>query len=180
MPLIDIEYGSLASSEIMNKNFMYLDNKISDTSDSISTSISSILSNIATLNTRLNDMSEKTNDSIVNLNSTIEEYKNKTKLLVNRVTMVPDWENCATISVTSETNYTVPTNGYLLILPNTSAKGDLIVNNTTVKLKNRLSADDNAAQLIPIPVCSGDIVSSNMSINIVYFLPNKEISITDF
>ena len=28
MTLIDIEYGSLASSETMNKNFLYLDNKI--------------------------------------------------------------------------------------------------------------------------------------------------------
>ena len=29
MALINIEYGSLASSETMNKNFMYLDDKIS-------------------------------------------------------------------------------------------------------------------------------------------------------
>ena len=45
MALENIEYGSLASSETMNKNFMYLDDKIANTAESIMTSISSILSN---------------------------------------------------------------------------------------------------------------------------------------
>ena len=180
MPLIDIEYGSLASSDTMNKNFMYLDNKISDTSDSISTSISSILSNIATLNARLNDMSESTADSINALNSTIEDYKNKTKLLVNKASMVPNWENCAAVTVTADTTYTVPSNGYLLVLPNSTAKGSLIINNTTVTFKNRISGDDNSAQLVAIPVFDGDTISSDVSINTVYFLPSREISITDF
>ncbi len=180
MPLIDIEYGSLASSDTMNKNFMYLDNKISDSSDSILTSISSILSNIATLNARLNDISESSTDSINTLHSTIEDYKNKTKLLINKASMVPNWENCATVTVNADTTYTVSSNGYLLIIPNSSAKGDLIINNTTIKLKNRSSADDNAAELMTIPVFDGDVVSSNVSINTVYFLPSREISITDF
>ena len=43
MALINIEYGSLASSDTMNKNFMYLDDKIAESSESIMTSISSIL-----------------------------------------------------------------------------------------------------------------------------------------
>ena len=65
MALVNIEYGSLASSEIMNKNFIYLDDKIAESSESIMTSISSILSNIATINTRLNDISENITDSII-------------------------------------------------------------------------------------------------------------------
>ena len=180
MALIDIEYGSLASSETMNKNFLYLDNKISDTSESILTSISSILSNIATLNARLNDMSESVGDSIESLISTIEEYKTKTKLLVNKASMVPDWKNCATVSVTTNTNYIVPSNGYLLIMPNTTAKGNLIINNSTVTFKNRISGDDNSAQLVAIPVYDGDIVSTNVSFATVYFLPSKEIVLEDF
>ena len=35
MALDNIEYGSIASSEIMNKNFSYLDNKIAETNVSI-------------------------------------------------------------------------------------------------------------------------------------------------
>lgn len=180
MALIDIEYGSLASSETMNKNFLYLDNKIADTSDSILTSISSILSNIATLNARLNDMSENIGDTIENLTSTLEEYKTKTKLLVNKASMVPDWKNCASVSVTADTSYKVPSNGYLLVLPNSTAKGNLIINNTTVTFKNRSSGDDNAAELVSIPVYDGDIVSTNVSFNTVYFLPSKEVALEDF
>ena len=33
MALTEIEYGSLASSEIMNNNFQYLDNRISSVSE---------------------------------------------------------------------------------------------------------------------------------------------------
>ena len=58
MALINIEYGSLASSETVNKNFTYLDEKIAESNESIMTSISSILSNIATINARINDISE--------------------------------------------------------------------------------------------------------------------------
>lgn len=35
MALTEIEYGSLASSDVMNKNFEYLDNKISDVSENL-------------------------------------------------------------------------------------------------------------------------------------------------
>ena len=37
MALTEIEYGSLASSEIMNNNFQYLDNRISSVSETVST-----------------------------------------------------------------------------------------------------------------------------------------------
>ena len=47
MSLINIEYGSLASSEVMNKNFLYLDDKIAESNNSIMTSISSILSRLS-------------------------------------------------------------------------------------------------------------------------------------
>mgnify|MGYP003308186977 CR=1 FL=1 len=43
MSLINIEYGSLASSDTMNKNFMYLDNKIAESVGDIDTSIKLIL-----------------------------------------------------------------------------------------------------------------------------------------
>ena len=77
MALIDIEYGSLASSETMNKNFTYLDDKIAETSESIMTSISSILSNIATINSRLNDITESMDGSMDVLTSSLDDYKIK-------------------------------------------------------------------------------------------------------
>ena len=74
MDLKIIEYGSLASSEIMNNNFSYLDEKIEYSNSNLNTSISSLLSNIATINNRLNDLSTALADAIETSNSNIEEY----------------------------------------------------------------------------------------------------------
>ena len=51
MALTEIEYGSLASSDVMNKNFEYLDNKISDVSENLASNVATINANIATANT---------------------------------------------------------------------------------------------------------------------------------
>lgn len=53
MSLIEIEYGSLASSADVNNNFQYLDNKVSGLSDLITTKTASFASNVATLNTNV-------------------------------------------------------------------------------------------------------------------------------
>ncbi len=180
MALIDIEYGSLASSETMNKNFMYLDDKIAETSETIMTSISSILSNIATINTRINEVSESIEDSEEMLTSRIEDYKTKVKLLINKASMVPDWANCSTITISSNTSYTVSSNGYILILPETVGAGNLKVNNKTVTLKARVTNYDNSSQLVAIPVADGDVVSTTTSVVSVYFLPVCEVSLEDF
>ncbi|MBQ7764999.1 hypothetical protein IJ384_06520 [bacterium] len=180
MALINIEYGSLASSDTMNKNFMYLDDKIADTSDSIMTSISSILSNIATINSRLNEITNNVSDSFESLSSTINDYKTKTKLLVNVASMVPDWKNCISVSITTDTKYVVPSNGYLLLLPNASVKGNLLINNVAVVFKNRANSYDNSAQLVAFPVAENDEVISDVTFENVYFLPNKEVSLAGF
>ena len=58
MALTEIEYGSLASSEIMNNNFQYLDNRISNVSETVSTNQAGVNSNIASINSTLTSMSE--------------------------------------------------------------------------------------------------------------------------
>lgn len=180
MALINIEYGSLASSEIMNKNFMYLDDKIADTSESIMTSISSILSNIATINTRLNEISENMSDSVQNLVNSIDENKTKTKILVNKACMVPHWENCSTISLSASSSYAVKSNGYILILPETAGAGDLVINGKAVAFKARASVYDNSSQLVAVPVADGDVVSTTAGLTSVYFLPVCEVSLENF
>lgn len=64
MALTEIEYGSLASSEIVNGNFTYLDNKISGVAESITTTAATINSNIATINSTMSSMKEEINNSI--------------------------------------------------------------------------------------------------------------------
>ena len=177
MALINIEYGSLASSDIMNKNFMYLDDKIGETSESIMTSISSILSNIATINNRLNDISENMADSVQNLVTKLNECKTKTKILVNKASLVPDWINCVEITLNSDKNYTVSSNGYILMLPKSSSINTLSINDNIVNFRVSTS---NYGNLMFIPVCDGDVLSTTTNLEKLYFLPSREISLEDF
>jgi microcystin-dependent protein len=54
MSLIEIEYGSLASSRDMNNNFSYLAEQISTLSESIKSDTANFSSKVATLNTSVN------------------------------------------------------------------------------------------------------------------------------
>lgn len=180
MALIDIEYGSLASSETMNKNFTYLDDKIAETSESIMTSISSILSNIATINSRLNDITESMDGSMDVLTSSLDDYKNKTKLLVKEASMVPNWTNCVSIGLTKNQSYTVISNGYILLATTTIAEGNISVNGRTVVIKIINGQYDNGSHLLAFPVCKGDVVVPYLEIQNAYFLPVKDIIVEDF
>lgn len=179
MALVNIEYGSLASSEIMNKNFIYLDDKIAESSESIMTSISSILSNIATINTRLNDISENMTDSIQNLSSTMEEYKAKTKLLVNKSSMVPDWINCSEITIESGKDYKIDSNGYILLLPKSSNVNTILINEKSIEFKLK-NYSETYGPLLSLPVIEGDVISTTSQFNKIYFLPSKEVVLEEF
>lgn len=179
MSLINIEYGSLASSEVMNKNFLYLDDKIAESNNSIMTSISSILSNIATINSRLSDLSESVDDYVEEFNATVEDYKVKTKTLVNKGSMLPNWSGCYGIALSS--NFTVPSNGYVLLLPVANSVGNLYLNDRiSISMKQRNSNYDNASELLSIPVRKGDVIRCDASLSASYFLPSAEISIENF
>lgn len=169
MALINIDYGSLASSETMNKNFMYLDSRIADVADSINTSISSILSNIATLNTRIGDLSESIVDSTEDFSAELDNLKNKTQELINNSTMVPNWANCDEITEIKE--YKVPSNGYIMINPIRNKESKLFVNNTGVEFKKVTNSYDYSSQLVAFPVKEGDIVTYSEDYNFAYFLP---------
>ena len=178
MALINIEYGSVARSEVLNKNFLYLDEKIADSNTSVATNISSILSNIATINARLNDLAETVSDYVDEFNSVLEEYKTKTKILVNSATMVPNWNACELVE--SITNYKVPANGYLLLTPKNNATGMLTVNNVGVNFKLSSGAYDNSAQTVAIPVKKDDVVKSDVVFTYAFFLPVLEVSVEGF
>lgn len=71
MSLTEIGYGSLASSEVMNNNFEYLDNKISDVSESLISMGATINSNVATLNSSLSSTNNTLTQSIDELDTTL-------------------------------------------------------------------------------------------------------------
>lgn len=64
MALTEIEYGSLASSNILNNNFEYLDNKISGVSEDLQARDASMNSNIVTINSSLATMSGTLTEAI--------------------------------------------------------------------------------------------------------------------
>lgn len=168
MALTDIEYGSLASSELLNKNFLYLENKISETANVINTSISSILSNIATINSRLGDLSEEIQASSEKVGEDLtkglakqEEY---TRRLVESVLMLPDWNKCLVIRDLS--TYTAPSNGYVLVNPQPAASGNVIVNGISIALKTK-----GDSHLTIIPVKKDDVLTSSVAMTTAYFLP---------
>lgn len=180
MALINIEYGSIASSATMNNNFSYLEEKINDSNTQINSSISSILSNIATINSRLTEISESLTSSVATLESTISDNKTKTKLLVKNSGMVPNWGSCASITLTSGTPYTAEYNGYVLLLPSSSSSGSITIEEKTMTFKARSNSYDNASELVVLPVKAGNTVSTTVSFSAAYFVPAAEISVEDF
>lgn len=83
MALTEIEYGSLASSEVMNNNFEYLDNKISDVSENLASNVATINANIATANTSISTLGQNVNKSVEDLNVNLTEaFTNNTNNLV--------------------------------------------------------------------------------------------------
>lgn len=176
MALINIEYGSIASSDTMNKNFAYLEDKISELSNSSNTMISSILSNIATINARLADISEDVQDDATSFESKLEEYRNKSRLCINKISMLPNWDKCFELTDEEQSSYKVPKNGYLLLNPKVDSKGELTINGSVVTLKSRSASADNASQLYFIPVKAGDVASCTLSLINAYFLPAVDIS----
>lgn len=180
MALLNIEYGSIASSDTMNRNFSYLDEKINDSNTQINSSISSILSNIATINSRISDVSELLSSSVSTLESTIADYKSKTKLLAEKSCMVPNWSACTNANLSTNSSYTAPSNGYILILTETTAKGNLVINGSTVSFKVCDSLYDNSANLSAVPLKAGDVVSTTTACRYTYFVPVAEISVENF
>ena len=76
MALTKIEYGALASSQIMNNNFDYLDDRITTVSQNMSSANAGIYSNIASINaliTQTNNILRPIGQPIFRLSNTIFE-----------------------------------------------------------------------------------------------------------
>lgn len=78
MALTEIEYGALASSDVMNNNFEYLDNRITDVSETLIETNAAINSNIVTINGSISSLTEEVNQSLEELNSNITQETEQT------------------------------------------------------------------------------------------------------
>ncbi len=105
MALTNIEYGSLASSETMNTNFQYLDNRISTVVENNISANAVINSNIATLNSSISSLSSSVNGSIANINNSIDELEGK----IDEISFLPDYTKAFSIP----SPYTATMDGYV-------------------------------------------------------------------
>jgi len=73
MALTEIDYGTLASSEVMNNNFNYLDKRVNNISETIISNNAGINSNIASINSTISSMSEEFNKNIEKINTNVDK-----------------------------------------------------------------------------------------------------------
>lgn len=168
MNLKTIEYGSIASSDLLNDNFLYLDDKISTSESELNTNISSILSNIATINNRLIEMTDSISDFITDINSKIDELKAKTTITINKSSLIPDWSKMFPVS--SLLNYEATANGYVVILSEN-------VSEITLTINGQVFENINNPNFVVLPVKDGDILNCTSTLDNIYFLPVMRFSL---
>lgn len=105
MALTHIEYGALASSETMNDNFDYLDNRISTVADSLSSNTSSIYSNIASLGGTVSAQIEDIVEDVSELAETVDGIRDD----IDSENNAPDYNRVVSITLP----YTVTQRGYV-------------------------------------------------------------------
>ncbi len=107
MSLTHIEYGSLASSEVMNNNFEFLDDRITTVAGNLSSAVSGINSGIASINSNL---SESINDIESDLD-TLETDVSEVRTDFYSRYYTPNYNNAIAVNYTS--GDTVGFNGWL-------------------------------------------------------------------
>jgi len=112
MPLTNIEYGSLASSEVMNDNFEYLDNRITTVAGNLTSTASTINSSIASMNSTFTQQ----NESLMSDISDLEDYAQAIRNDLDSLKITPDYVNGIGISFP----YTATENGYIKVVGATS------------------------------------------------------------
>ena len=91
MALTQIEYGALASSEVMNNNLEYLDDRISSLSASVISNNASINSNIASINSSLSTMSNSIQEDLTSLESDVNSVFSSSGLYITTYVNGQSW-----------------------------------------------------------------------------------------
>lgn len=93
MALIHIEYGSVASSELMNNNLQYLDDKIESVSQSLSANTTTLSSNISSLAAKVSDNKSQLETSISNLDSELAGVSSVANNCAQRIYIKETYKN---------------------------------------------------------------------------------------
>lgn len=107
MALTHIEYGSLASSEVMNDNFEYLDNRVTTVANSLTSTASSINSNIASLNSSFSETTEELSSDLSDLELEVDVFRSD----FDTQNEAPKYSNATSIALP----YTAVSSGYVYV-----------------------------------------------------------------
>ena len=163
MPLTNIEYGSLASSEVMNDNFEYLDDRITDVAGNLTSTSSSIYSNIASLSTTLSGQSEEIASDLQDLKTYTEDFKDE----FDSVNNAPNYSQGIGITLP----YSALANGY--VYAGVDGMEYVYVNNMPVHGNCGYSGGKWVYSGSLIRVSTGDIITSSNASGNYYFYPMK-------
>lgn len=167
MPLTHIEYGSLASSETMNDNFEYLDNRVTTVANNLTSSSSSIYSNIASLNSTFSQTTEGLASDIAELETYAQNIRND----LDSVNNAPDYSKG--IAITS-LPYTVEADGYVYAgIEGTDSTQYVYVNGKIVHGHCGYSGGKLVYSGSLFRVSEGDEVSVSRRTGAYYFYPMK-------
>ena len=85
MALTNIEYGSVASSEVVNNNFQYLDDKISSVSQSLSANTTSLSGSISSLSASVASNKSEVDEKISNIDENLKSIDTDLNSCMNRI-----------------------------------------------------------------------------------------------
>ena len=166
MALENIEYGSLASSELMNDNFEYLDNRISGLAEIQAGDVSSIYSSIANMNNSISQQNESFASDISNLEDYAESIRNDFDAQNN----APDYS----LGIAITLPYTVQYDGYVYAgLNGLDVMRFVYVNGMKVHGHCGYGGGKQVYSGSVFRVSEGDVITCDRNMGDYYFYPMK-------
>lgn len=168
MALEHIEYGSLASSELMNDNFEYLDDRISSLAETQSSDTSSLYSSLANLNTTFTQQ----NESLASDLSDLEDYAETIREDFDSQNNAPNYSKGIGITMP----YTASKNGYVYAGVNGIDTHQYVyVNGYRVHGHCGYSGGKSVYSGSLFRVSAGDVVTCSKTQGNYYFYPMKGV-----
>lgn len=166
MPLTHIEYGSLASSETMNNNFGYLDDRVTTVANSLASISTSIYSSLSGLNTSLSGQIDNLASDLSDLEDDLQDLSNDFTSQNN----APDYSQGVGITLP----YTAEADGYVYAgVDGTDSIKYVYVNQKVVHGHCGYSGGYNVYSGSLFRVSCGDVVTVDRKKGSYYFYPMK-------
>ena len=166
MSLTHIEYGSLASSSILNGNFEYLDDRITTYANNLVSNTSGIYSSLSGIRSSIAEQIDSINSDISDLENDLEEITN----IIEAHNSAPDYS----LGISITLPYTAESDGYVYAgVDGTDSVSYVYVNQKPVHGHCGYSGGYNVYSGSVFRVSKDDVISTNRASGLYYFYPMK-------